>query len=135
MILAAAYAQLVIFSVVVVLYADAFWVAIVLNIPAVLFLLFVVIVSYPRYRHSALLMIAFALVLTLCAALLQQLQVGLHRVYFDHNVVYHLLQAVVLYLFFLGARHLCSVKSIELRGSAGNAVAVDSGASSIVPGD
>ncbi len=135
MILAAAFAQLVIYSVIVVYYTDAFWIAIVLNLPAVLFLLFVVVVSYPRYRHPALLVIAFALVLTLCAALLQQLRVGLHRVYFDHNVVYHLLQAVVLYILFLGARSLCAAYSIERRGSARNGIAMDSGGISTVPGD
>jgi hypothetical protein len=134
-ILAAAFVQLAVFAAIVVLYSDAFWLAIAFNLPAVVFLLVVLVFSYWRYRHSAVLMMAFALVLTLCAAILQQLRVGLHRVYFDHNVVYHLIQAVVLYLLFLGARQLCSVSSLALRGPTAGVNPLEGGGMSTSPGD
>jgi hypothetical protein len=90
----------------VLFFTQEFLVAVAFNLPAVLLLLCALIVSYQHYRRSGLFVIACALVLSIFAALLQQLRVGLHAVYFDHNVLYHLLQAVVLYLLFLGARRL-----------------------------
>jgi len=50
--------------------------------------------------------IALGLTLSAGAALLQQLQVALHPVYFDHNAVYHVIQAAALVLLYLGFRRV-----------------------------
>ncbi len=50
--------------------------------------------------------IALGLALSAGAALLQQLQVAVHPVYFDHNAVYHVVQAAALVLLYLGFRRL-----------------------------
>ena len=46
--------------------------------------------------------IASGLVMAALASLLQQARVALHPVYFDHNAVYHVLQAVALVLLYWG---------------------------------
>jgi hypothetical protein len=48
--------------------------------------------------------IALGLTLSGIAALLQQLKVAVHPVYFDHNAVYHVVQAAALVVLFLGFR-------------------------------
>jgi hypothetical protein len=53
-------------------------------------------------RRSAL--SAASLGLTFVAAAVQQARVALHPRYFDHNALYHLIQAAGLYLVFRGAR-------------------------------
>ncbi len=40
----------------------------------------------------------------LVAAGVQQLGIALHPVYFDHNALYHLIQAVAVLMLFLSAR-------------------------------
>lgn len=50
--------------------------------------------------------IALGLALSASAALLQQLRVALHPVYFDHNALYHLVQAAALVLLYAGFRRI-----------------------------
>jgi hypothetical protein len=50
--------------------------------------------------------IALGLTLSAIAAVLQQLRIALHPVYFDHNAVYHVVQAVALVLLYLGFRRV-----------------------------
>jgi hypothetical protein len=47
----------------------------------------------------------------LFAAAAQQAKIGIHPVYFDHNSLYHVLQAIALFMVFLVARE--SSKSAE----------------------
>jgi len=42
------------------------------------------------------------LALSAVAALLQASRVAIHPIYFDHNAVYHVLQAIALVLLYLG---------------------------------
>jgi hypothetical protein len=42
-------------------------------------------------------------VLTLVAAAVQQARIALHPTYFNHNALYHLLQAIALFLIFRAA--------------------------------
>jgi hypothetical protein len=50
--------------------------------------------------------IAMGLALSAGAALLQQFQVALHPTYFDHNAVYHVVQAAALVVLYLGFRRV-----------------------------
>jgi hypothetical protein len=103
-VLAAALVQLVAFSLVVLVHSQEFWIALVDNLPAVLFLLIAFGLRFLRQRQPAALLAAEGLALALAAGLLQQLGVGIHKVYFNHNALYHVLQAIALFLFFRGAR-------------------------------
>jgi hypothetical protein len=99
--------QFVIYAAMVLFYTNAFWAVIAINLPAVLFLLAALAVHFRRTRNGTALVMASGLALSIVAAALQQLNFGLHPVYFDHNAFYHLLQAIVLLLIFLGGKRLC----------------------------
>ena len=45
---------------------------------------------------------AWGLALSLVAAGLQHFRIALHPVYFNHNALYHVVQAIALYFIFLG---------------------------------
>jgi predicted Co/Zn/Cd cation transporter (cation efflux family) len=48
----------------------------------------------------------WGLVLSFIAAAIQQIGIGLHPLYFNHNALYHLIQAIGLFLLFWTARRL-----------------------------
>ena len=91
---------------VVIFLRDTFAVAIVHYLPAVFFLLYAFARSYRRSRRPYFLNGLVGLSLTLVAAGVQQLGIPLHPVYFDHNALYHLVQAVALLILFLSAREI-----------------------------
>lgn len=100
-----AVAVFVIYALVVVLANREFVVAIAMYLPATVFLLAVLIALHRRSPARPLRLAIAGMVLTFVAAGIQQAQVGLHPVYFDHNALYHAVQAVALVLIFAGARH------------------------------
>lgn len=55
-----------------------------------------------RRRSGRWALVAAGLALSAGAALLQQARVALHPVYFDHNAVYHVVQAAALVVLYLG---------------------------------
>ena len=63
-------------------------------------------------------LIALGLLLSAGAAALQQLRVALHPVYFDHNALYHVVQAAALVLLYLGFRRVAeSAEESHERGT------------------
>jgi hypothetical protein len=80
--------------------------AVVFYLPAVVFLLVALSVAYARVRERAILVAVAGLGLMLIAAAVQQARITLHPMYFNHNALYHLIQAVALWLLFLGLRRL-----------------------------
>jgi hypothetical protein len=55
-----------------------------------------------RRASAAWTLIAVAFTVSAGAAVLQQAEVSIHPVYFDHNAVYHVVQAVAVVLLYLG---------------------------------
>jgi hypothetical protein len=84
--------------------SNAFLVAIVHYLPAVVFLLAVFAWRYVRDREALYAWGLASLLLTLAAAGVQQARIGVHPVLFDHNALYHLIQAAALLLLFIAAR-------------------------------
>src|SRR5436309_2203340 len=78
--------------------------AVVFYLPATVFLLVVLSVAYARARERRILVAIAGLGLMFIAAGVQQARIALHPTYFNHNALYHLIQAVALWLFFLGLR-------------------------------
>ncbi len=111
LIIRAAGLQLVLYGAVVLFVSAAFWVAVVNYLPAALFLLvaFVVVARQGELAGAAL--GAWGLVLSFIAAAIQVLQISIHPIYFNHNSLYHAVQAVALALIFVGCRRLlrCSI--------------------------
>jgi len=83
-----------------------FVMAIAFYLPATVLLLTALVVHYRRIPAAHLRAGIVGLLLTLVAALVQQTGIALHPVYFDHNALYHLIQAVALLLVYLAARGL-----------------------------
>lgn len=103
---AAAAAGWVAYAVVVVTTIDRFWVAIANYAPAVLFLALGLAAAYRRRPARPLAMGLVGLGLTVVAALVQRLHVAVHPVFFNHNALYHLIQAAAFLLIFSAARYL-----------------------------
>jgi len=82
--------------------SQSFAVAVIHYLPAAVFLLIAVIIANRRTPHAGFRLALLGLVLTFVAAAIQQQQIGLHPVVFDHNALYHLVQAVALVLIYLG---------------------------------
>jgi hypothetical protein len=103
----AATVELLGYSAVVILVTPRFSLAIANYLPAALFLLGAFVILYRRTGARPVLQGAVGLVLSVLAAGIQYAGVGLHPVYFNHNALYHLIQAAALLLLFHGARTVC----------------------------
>ena len=102
----AAAAAFAAYCVVTVFITQEFRAAVVFYLPAVVFLLVALSVAYARARERAILPAVAGLGLMFIAAAVQQAGIALHPRYFNHNALYHLIQALALWLLFLGLRRL-----------------------------
>lgn len=91
---------------VVLFVSQDFVVAILGYMPATVFLLIVLTMVYLEGRQREVLLGVFGVALTFVAAAVQQMGVGIHPSYFDHNALYHVIQAVALYMLFRSATWL-----------------------------
>jgi len=94
------------YAAVVIFVTQRFSIAIANYLPAALFLLGAFGVAYRRTEARPALLGMVGLGLSILSSGLQQAGIGLHPVYFNHNALYHLLQAVAFILIFLGALSL-----------------------------
>jgi uncharacterized protein DUF6962 len=69
-----------------------------------------------RQQTQAWWLLAAAFALSIVAALLQQMQVALHPVYFDHNALYHVLQGIALLLLYFGFRRATNLDRVPRAG-------------------
>jgi len=101
-----AIAQLVLFSLVVLLVTSKFYVGIIAYLPSTLFLLFALATTYRRRPDPAIRWGVTGLALTLVAAAVQQVRVEVHPIYFNHNALYHVIQGAALGMIFVAARSI-----------------------------
>jgi hypothetical protein len=94
------------YAVVIVFVTDAFWVAVAGYLPAAAFLFAAFLRAAVRGHAAWAGLGTCALALTFAAAAIQQLRIALHPVYFNHNALYHFVQAVALALLFIAFRNL-----------------------------
>lgn len=111
----AAVVLLVIYVGVVLFVRQEFLVAIAMYLPATLFLLVAMVWTYRARRERAIGIGIGGLVLTFVAAAVQQLKVGVHPVYFNHNALYHVIQFAALWMIFIAARRLSWRDAIDSR--------------------
>ncbi len=100
----AAGAQFLIYAAIVLLVSQDFVVAVAEYLPAAFFLLGVFAWMAARDGARGARAGAAGLALTFLASGVQQFGLAPHPTYFDHNALYHALQAVALVLIFRGAR-------------------------------
>ncbi len=96
----------VVYCLIIVFVQSSFVVAIFHYLPAVVFLFVVYLLRYMRDRGRCFLVGLIGLGFTFVAAGIQQSGIALHPRYFDHNALYHLVQAVALLLLYLSAREI-----------------------------
>jgi hypothetical protein len=94
------------YIVAVIFVSQSFAVAIVHYLPAAAFLLVAFAYAWRRRRSDFLAAGIAGVALTFVAAAVQHGRIGLHPRYFNHNALYHLIQAFALLLIFLAARGL-----------------------------
>ena len=94
------------YAVLVLSHQRSFVVAVVAYLPAALFLLAAFLLQLRRAPTPGLHAGIAGLLLTLVAAGVQQLGIGLNPVWFNHNALYHLIQALGLWLIYRAARGL-----------------------------
>lgn len=99
------------YIVVVLFVRRDFLVAIIDYLPALAFIGGGFLLAYRRGKRLPLLVGFLGICLILFAAAAQQAKLGIHPRYFDHNALYHLLQAIALFMVFLAAREV--IKSEE----------------------
>jgi hypothetical protein len=92
------------YMIVVLFIRRDFVVAIVGYLPSLIFLAVAFLVVYARVGKAALLIGFLGVCTMLIAAGLQQAKWGLHPRRFNHNAVYHVLQAMALWMIFIAAR-------------------------------
>lgn len=90
----------------VLFFNQSFAVAVVNYLPSAIFLLIGFGITYKRTLNRLALVALSGLILTFVAAGIQQLEIGIHAQYFDHNALYHVIQAFGLFLVFSGARFM-----------------------------
>jgi hypothetical protein len=111
---AAAAAGWAVYAAVIVTAIDRFWVAIANYAPAVVFLAVGLAAAQRRAPARPLVRGLLGLGLTVLAAIVQRLHIAVHPVFFNHNALYHLIQAAAFLLIFSAARYL--VPSHQGRG-------------------
>jgi hypothetical protein len=94
------------YAVVIVFVTDAFWVAVAGYLPAAAFLFLAFLRAAVRGQAAWAGLGTGALALSFAAAAIQQLRIALHPVYFNHNALYHFVQAVALALLFIAFRNV-----------------------------
>jgi hypothetical protein len=105
-------AEFVVYAGVVFFVSQAFAVAVLNYLPAMLFLVVVFGLEYRRTRARAVRLGFVGLVLSLVASAIQQSGIALHPVYFNHNALYHVIQVVALFMIFLAARWLVDATDV-----------------------
>ena len=96
----AACVEFAVYALVVAMVTDSFSIAIANYLPSTIFLVVAFFASYRTSSATPLALGLGGLLLTLVAAAVQQARVALHPTYFNHNALYHLLQAIALFLIF-----------------------------------
>lgn len=94
------------FLAVVLLVDESFGSIVRFYMPALVLLLIAAGRQAIRGRSAGWALIAVGLTASVAAALLQQAEVSLHPVYFDHNAVYHVVQGIALVILYLGFRRV-----------------------------
>ena len=99
------------YAVVILWVADNFRIAVVNYLPPTIFLIVGLVAAYKVHSDRALAIGAAGLVLTVVAAAIQQFRIAVHPQYFNHNALYHAIQAVGLFMIFVAARMLVAARA------------------------
>ena len=119
-----ALAGLLLYSAWVLFWDQRFLFAILNYLPATFFLFLAFLLQIRTGDRRSALFGTSSVLATLIAAAIQQLQIAMHPTYFNHNAIYHLLQAVALALLLVAFRGLIRQEELVPVGAAAETVAV-----------
>jgi len=100
----AAIALFAAYVLVVIFIRSDFLVAILDYLPSLIFIGVAFLLAHRRHRKSQFLIGFLGVCTMLLAAAAQQAKIGIDPRFFNHNAVYHVLQAIALFMVFLAAR-------------------------------
>jgi len=100
------------YCLVVLFVTQSFSIAVINYLPAVIFLTVIFTLIYSQARERQVLVGLIGFLLTFIAAGVQQGGIALHPTYFNHNALYHLIQAVALFMIFWAARWWVKVRAV-----------------------
>jgi hypothetical protein len=106
---------LVVYTIIVLTVSSSFFVAILMYLPATVFMLVAMVDAYRRSPTRPEAYGIAGLALTFVAAAVQQFRIALHPQYFNHNALYHVVQGIALFLIFLAARSVRPATAREAR--------------------
>ena len=101
-----AFVDFLIYATILIFYSHSFLVVILHYAPAMTALMIISLRFYFRTRAPSPLWVTAGLAVSFLAAFIQQTKIAVSPTYFDHNSTFHAVQAVGLYLIFLGAKGL-----------------------------
>ncbi len=107
--------QIALFSALALLFTQEFWIVFTIYLPAALLLLAGFCRAGWCGEHRFLLVGATGSVLSFVSSFLQFMRIGIDPIYFNHNALAHVVQAVALALICLGARYAVSSAFFESR--------------------
>lgn len=107
-IITAAALLFVLYCLLIIFVSQAFVIAIVHYSIASLFMLTIFLLAYRQQRSLPILLGILGILTAFVAAGIQQAGISLHPVYFTHNALYHVIQAVALFLLFRAGMHFAS---------------------------
>jgi hypothetical protein len=97
-------AAFLVYAYVVVRVDHSYRISAIASAPGVVAVLVLMLARAVRDGHRNAMLASAAIGLMLAAAVLQQLHVGLHPVWFNHNALYHLLEGIALAVLFVALR-------------------------------
>jgi len=100
------------YCLIVLFVTQSFSISVINYLPAVIFLTVIFTLIYSQARERQVLVGLIGFLLTFIAAGVQQGGIALHPIYFNHNALYHLIQAVALFMIFWAARWWVKVRAI-----------------------
>jgi hypothetical protein len=102
----AAFPQLVLYACSALFFTQQFWLTFTIYLPAALLLLAAFCGAVWRDGHRFLLLGVASSLLSFTSCFLQFMHIGIHPVYFNHNALAHVVQAVALMLLFFAIRYV-----------------------------
>ena len=92
---------------------QSFRIAIANYAPSVFFVAFAFLVVYRRRGDGPVLAGLLGLLLMIAGAIVQQLRIGVHPAYFNHNALFHVVQMAAFVPLFVAGRHLVAAPLAE----------------------
>jgi hypothetical protein len=101
-----AIAQLTLLSLIVLFVTSKFYIGIIAYLPSALFLILALLTTYRHRPDPAIRWGIAGLSLIFAGSAMQQLRIGIHPIYFNHNALYHVIQGAALGMIFVAARSI-----------------------------